>query len=73
MTTACGTCRPDRMTEHDTEVADRFRAFLAVAGPAATFRLSRRPPAARYHVRFLAWRTSSEALELSARLEALRG
>lgn len=70
---SCGTCNPPADGTADREVIDRFRDFLAVAGPPAvrqpdgTWAPPARPPrtaAERYRFRFLVWRM--EAFDATA-------
>lgn len=69
-------CPPGKATDRDREIVDRFADFLATMPPAITADEARRrplaSPATRYRRRLLLWRMSPAALDLSARLEAVR-
>lgn len=64
----CGFASPPADGTREREIIDRFAEFLAAAGPAVP---RRRSPARRYRLRYMAWRTSPEALDLAEQLEQL--
>lgn len=84
MSRECGFAHPPPDGSRDAEIVDRFRDFLAEAGPAPIKAAAAGPssstavwraplsPAGRYRLRFLIWRMSRVALELTDTLEARR-
>lgn len=61
----CGNAYPPADGTREREIIDRFKDFLSEAGPCVSRedvqagRTILRTPAARYRIRFLAWRTGS--------------
>lgn len=71
----CGFASPPADGTRDREIMDRFAEFLAAVGPAVTKaqidagETTLRSPAARYRLRYMAWRMSDAALDLAEQLE----